>query len=430
MKKISNLFLSLTLVICTLMIPVQNVNAAGSFSVSRSASSLGAGKTATVTISVSNCSGQFSVSATNGATVSESSIFVDSGSYSVTVKAPASGSFTVSVTAVDVISWDATPQVVSGTKSLSFTVSSSSSSNSSGTTSTDTRDKDSSLDTLTVSNGKLSPEFSKTNMSYTVNVLDISTITINAKANSSKAKVTGTGEKNLELGENIFNVVVTAENETKTTYKLSVVLDKTPEIYTEYNDQELGLVQNQDSANIPDNFEETTVELNGIEVPAYYNSVLNLTVLYMSDFEGTKNLYVYSEGSITSLFRPLAILGRSLVVLDILDEEQDIEGYVFGTVVIDDHTFFGWTPIEENLNGYTVFKALDEEGVYTTFLYDSVTNTMIRKPDVLFVSEDTLDNLTINDGLTDILIYAIAILGAITVISVISAIKSSKNIKR
>ena len=59
--------------------------------------------------------------------------------------------------------------------------------------------------------------------SYNVNVpYEAEKIEIYAEATSSKATVTGTGEKTLQLGENKFDVVVTAEDGTKKTYTLVI----------------------------------------------------------------------------------------------------------------------------------------------------------------------------------------------------------------
>jgi hypothetical protein len=84
---------------------------------------------------------------------------------------------------------------------------------------------DATLKTLTINNGTLSPAFSPAITDYTVNVAYvIESITIAAEANDSKAiSVTGTGEQNLNIGENTFNIVVTAEDsEVTNTYTIKV----------------------------------------------------------------------------------------------------------------------------------------------------------------------------------------------------------------
>ena len=84
---------------------------------------------------------------------------------------------------------------------------------------------DATLSALTVSEGTLTPTFSASVTDYTVTVANsISSITINATANDGNATLSGnTGTQNLNIGENEFNILVTAEDQTTTeTYKIIV----------------------------------------------------------------------------------------------------------------------------------------------------------------------------------------------------------------
>ena len=77
------------------------------------------------------------------------------------------------------------------------------------------------LSTLSVSNVSIS--FNKNTTSYTVSVgADVTSINISAGAEDDGAKVSGTGNKSLDFGNNTFEVVVTAANGEKKTYKVTV----------------------------------------------------------------------------------------------------------------------------------------------------------------------------------------------------------------
>lgn len=79
------------------------------------------------------------------------------------------------------------------------------------------------LSSLTVSGVILTPSFKYTTTSYSAVVsASTSSVTISAKTVSGAASVTGTGTKTLNTGQNTFNVVVTAGNGTKTTYKIVI----------------------------------------------------------------------------------------------------------------------------------------------------------------------------------------------------------------
>lgn len=77
------------------------------------------------------------------------------------------------------------------------------------------------LSSLTLSEGKIT--FSKTKTSYSITVEnDIKSIKIDATAEDTKAKVTGTGTKNLAVYSNTFKVLVTSESGAKRTYTIVV----------------------------------------------------------------------------------------------------------------------------------------------------------------------------------------------------------------
>jgi hypothetical protein len=86
----------------------------------------------------------------------------------------------------------------------------------------DYRNSNNYLESLSLSVGEIN--FNKTTQAYTVVVEHaITSITITASPEDSKAKVSGTGTKTLKVYTNTFNVVVTAENQTKRTYTLNIV---------------------------------------------------------------------------------------------------------------------------------------------------------------------------------------------------------------
>ncbi|WP_417204463.1 stalk domain-containing protein [Acetoanaerobium sticklandii] len=85
------------------------------------------------------------------------------------------------------------------------------------------------LSNLTINNGTLNPDFDKDTLSYTSEVgNDITEIEINANAEDSKASVEGTGLKNLVVGNNIFEIKVTAEDGTEKIYTLEVERKEAP----------------------------------------------------------------------------------------------------------------------------------------------------------------------------------------------------------
>ena len=92
---------------------------------------------------------------------------------------------------------------------------------------------DSTLKTLSIDETVLNESFSPSVKNYTASVSNsVTQITVNATANDEKAKsVTGTGVVNLHTGDNVVNVVVTAEDNTTSTYKITVNRAKSTNAY-------------------------------------------------------------------------------------------------------------------------------------------------------------------------------------------------------
>ncbi len=95
----------------------------------------------------------------------------------------------------------------------------------------DVRDSNKYLKILSLDNGDI--HFDKEKLIYKINVLNsVDKIKITAIPESEKSTVTGDGEKTLKVGKNEFEVVVTAENESKKTYVVVVTrLDKDSELF-------------------------------------------------------------------------------------------------------------------------------------------------------------------------------------------------------
>ncbi|MFI3173447.1 MAG: cadherin-like beta sandwich domain-containing protein [Eubacteriales bacterium] len=404
MNKIKKIF-AITIISITLMLINSNTAyAAGSFSVS-GGGSVSAGGSITVTITTNNCAGQFSVSADNGAVVSAGSVWVD-GSASVTVTAPSSGSFNVTVAASDVTSFDATPEAVGGSQSVSASVAAAATTTPSTDTSTsttttttttdtttevveDTRSTNNYLEELSVSVGTLSPTFDRATQEYTLSVENVDTIEVSATAEDSAASMTGTGEYELEEGENEISVVVTSEKGNYRTYVITVTKTELPTVFATFGEVEYGVVSSLADVAIPDGFEETTAIVAGETVTAWTSNLLGLTLVYLSDADGNLDFYVYDEAAGTiQTFRQLGLLGRNIYVLDISEEEQTRDGMVYEALVIEGNEIMGWTFEDEALADYSIIHVMNDTGSMVDYLYSASDNAMILAPDTAPVSSE------------------------------------------
>ena len=116
---------------------------------------------------------------------------------------------------------------------------------------TDNLDTTNTLDSITVSDCTLDPAFNSANTEYSCTVKNnISSVTVNATATSSKSKVRGLGAKDLAVGKNTLPIRVIAEDGSEKIYNVNVtrkdnginifgkkfgVIDETPTLTTSSN---------------------------------------------------------------------------------------------------------------------------------------------------------------------------------------------------
>lgn len=400
MSKIKNKYIiifMMTIVIA--MSLIHNVYAAGSFTVKASVSSVSSKGTFKVTVTAKNAAGQFKATVSNGS--GGSTFWLDNSSTTFNVTAGSEGTVKVTVTAVDVSDTD-TEKSITGSKSVSVSIRSSSKNpntqtdtNKNTNTNTNTQkeetlSKDNTLSSLTVSEGTLSTKFSASTTKYSVDVSgDTSSITLSAKAKDAKAKVTGIGKKTLKIGKNSFDIKCTAENGSVKTYTIEVNVDETPVVYTTYHDQKLGVVRNLENIGVPASFEKTSVTLDNQEIIAYHSNQMNKTIVYMVDEDNHKNFYLYEDGQLVSLFKPITLLGRNVYQIDVNENDIQKEHMIFQELTIDKNQLKGWTYEEPSLSQYSLIIVMNEQGEKVIYQYEKSEDSLqlYLDPD-LFVKEE------------------------------------------
>lgn len=333
------------IIIISILIPFNKVEATGSFSINKNSANLTTGGTTTITITASECAGKFAISSSdsNVAKVSTSSEWIDNASTTVTITAVSAGTATISIKAVDVADTDLND--VTGTRTCSITVSnpvqvtpsnpsnggssSGGSSNSGGGTTTtkpstgvstttkpteEKKSNDSSLKGLSVEGYELYPEFSANTKEYSIRITnDVTKLTVNPVVNHNKAsyKIQGATEE-LEVGKNVITVVVTAEDGTTTNYIINVTrnreglnVEHIKLFYTDENGQKQELTLNPEfSADVFEydlgtisyliskldidvlaNFEEAKIEITGNENLVEGENIITITVTMPSENE-------------------------------------------------------------------------------------------------------------------------------------------------
>ena len=147
------------------------------------------------------------------------------------------------------------------------------------------------LSSLVVEGSNLNPEFNKETLEYTVELESgTSLINIKATAQDNKALITGTGTKQVSEGANNFEIVVTAENGSKRIYKINaIVKEKDPIIVNIENDTYTVIRKKEQLPSSSSYYSESSVEINGEEIPAYFGEVTGYTLVGLKNNEGIIN---------------------------------------------------------------------------------------------------------------------------------------------
>jgi len=286
MKKLRYLLIY-TLLFCGLTL---NVNAASAtLSVNKSSVENGGTVTATATLS-GTAAWNISINST-GATSGCSQKFADATSdgnnttkyLTVTCKATSVGIINFSLSG-DITSSDGVNTKVSGSKSVKVVKPREKSTNNN-------------LQSLSVEGYEISPKFNYKTKEYFVSVPNtVDKINIIATKADSYASLSGTGEKEVEEGANLFEIIVTSETGVANLYKLTVNVDDLNPIEVKVGNELYTLVKNPKKLVKPDLFTETTVNIDGNEIPAFVNETTKCTLVGLKDESGKIKLFIYKDG--------------------------------------------------------------------------------------------------------------------------------------
>lgn len=382
-KKIVQFCGCLLLAVSILLTNVSSISAA-SFGLRASASTIYYGNTFTVTVNASNGAGYIDLSCSNG-TLSTYSIWLDNSSSTISVTPKGVG--TVTVYANGVIADYNSGLDESKSASVSVNVISrpvynpnNGGSSSGGTTSEgnvqvtpEEEEVDVTLKSLSVSEGKLDPSFNANQHEYEVVVNDkVNKVEIKAEASDSNAKVEGIGE--ITLKEKETKAVVKVLNEGEMEEYTITFIKETPVVTID----DLGILNEHRDAPILKGFEDHKITINKVEVNAKKNIQNNIVVVYAIDKEGKKGYYIYNEGkkTITSIYRPISLLGKNYVMVDIPKRFKDMNGLKFGKVKIEESEFEGWTFKDKTFKNYLLIYLMDESGAENLYQYEATQKTL------------------------------------------------------
>lgn len=190
------------------------------------------------------------------------------------------------------------------------------------------------LASLSVEGFVLSPGFDKGTLEYNVVVPeDTKEVNLIAKAQDSKASVSGTGKKEVSSGTNVFEIIVRAENGAEKTYKVTVEVKDANPIEVEVDGEKLTVVKIKDNLPTANAYQEHTIKINDIDIPAFKSDNTGLVLVGLKNNEGDIGLYIYNQDD--NSYKLYQELGMNKVTVYPLETNEEIDGYTKGEVEIN-----------------------------------------------------------------------------------------------
>lgn len=380
---------------------IDNVEAASaSINASSSKSTVIVGDTVTVTVRISSSSNlgawNFDVDYSSNLTFVSSSfgglyiadaaqtVNTKSKSYTFTFRAKSSGTGSVSISNARVIDFDTEANMSVSRGSTSFKIMTQSELES-------TYSKNNNLSNLEVEGHSLSPAFDQNTLEYNLE-LEYGTENINiiTSTEDSKASVEGDGNVKLSQGLNPIKIVVTAENGSTRTYIINATVKELDPINITVDGEEYSVVREKEFLpNVGSAYQDTVIKIDDKDVPAYYNSITDFTLVGLKNKAGDISLYLYKDGTY-ELYEEYNFNQLAIYLLD-MDESLLPSGYTKNNIKIGDKEVVAYT--KEGLEYPIIYGLNIATGEKNLYKYDAKENTIQRVENTNSNKEDLYFNI-------------------------------------
>lgn len=234
--------------------------------------------------------------------------------------------------------------------------------------------KDNTLKSLSIKGYTLTPEFSKDKTEYTLEVEnDCKTIEVLAKTNDAKAKLTGTGTKELNEGPNKITIQVTAENGNIKTYTINVTVKELNQIKVTIDSSIYTIIRKEGILPPPEHYEKSTTIIDGEEVLCYISRITNYTLIGLTDEKGTSAYYIYKDDT----YKKYNEINFDKINIAILEMDKSIipNNYI-KTVISINNKELDVYKLNESSNYSLLYGINTETGKKNLYVYDSIEHTL------------------------------------------------------
>ena len=247
---------------------------------------------------------------------------------------------------------------------------------------------------------------------------DVEKITINAAVEDKTASLIGTGEFEVSEGENKFEIKVTAQNGGLKTYTLKInVEDKNP-IEVVIDNEKYTVVKRVKSLEIPRTYEETTENINGIDVPAFKSTITNFTLIGLKNISGEVSLYLYDNGVYTKYTE----INTSGIVIFPKETKNIPKDYTKTEIEINGIKVTAYK-YKNQTNFYLIYGVNIETGKEGLYEYDTENSSIIKYNSAII---DEL-NKRIDNYFLIIAVLGVESLVLLTILLITNVKRKSKN---
>ena len=242
---------------------------------------------------------------------------------------------------------------------------------------------DATLASLSVGALKLEPEFDPGIFTYSATVSkNITDVAVNAVAFNLKSTVSVEGESNLQLGNNVVEVTVTAEDGeavkiyTINIYRSDSVLVEGVQI-TDSAGEVYDFVAFPESLVIPANFYQSTCMVDGKEVPCFRRDGVLSVLIYVRSETTEPGLYVYNQTTdIMRKYEPGRMLLRSSLILTVAEKPANVmvpEGFTEAKITYGSTEIDGYVSKDKNTK---IAYLQAEDGTSRFYVIDSANGDL------------------------------------------------------
>lgn len=431
-RKLITLLLGFTVIMGMFVTPIF----ANGFNVSASTGSVNPG--GTFTISLSNVAGEFNISVSNGSG-SRNTGFIDTmgGAQSYNITAGSSGTVTVTVTATAAGTYVPEADISGQSRSISVNIvapqapAPAPSQPQQNRPQTQTppaevkpeepvKSSDNTLKSISISDGKLAPEFKSDVFEYSVVLPKGSkSIKVDAATNDGKASVANTGSHDLKVGENVVSLIVTPEDgSSEALYELNIYVEDELKDKISNDDQEYFIVNHFNGVKLPDTFKEVEIDIKGKKVPALNSDIWKTTLLYLEGPDKKRTFFIVEkndlgEYEIISTFRTISINGEDFLLLDIPKDKQERVNMTYTDIEYEKDKFKGFKYNDKALKDYFLVYLRNKEGKDFFYQYEASEKSWQIHTDNIAMSETDFNELM--DDISNknkLMIGALVVMGA------------------